>query len=192
MATLRRAGPAGALALALIAGGCVVPNPGGTGDTVDAAPREPGAVPSCPPTRGALVLDRVNAIRAQHGLRRLAAQEGLIAAAAGHSEDLSVQSSDAIGHIGSDGSAPGDRVSAAGYEWRFVGENVAAGIPSPDAVVAGWMNSPPHRATILSPDPEHAGIGYVHTYSGRLNHFWTLVVAAPRDEGEGGVVACHP
>ena len=39
------------------------------------------------------------------------------------------------------------------------GENIAAGTSSPEAVVEMWMNSPGHRANILSADFTHIGVG---------------------------------
>ena len=138
------------------------------------------------------MLDQINAIRLEHGLGTLAAEERLIAAAVGHSADLAGGEPSAVGHIGSDGSAAGDRATRAGYAWSLVAENVAAGPAWPDAVVYAWMNSPPHMGTILSPGAVHAGLGYVRGPEGDLSHYWTLVVAAPRHSGEGYAVACHP
>jgi len=46
--------------------------------------------------------------------------------------------------------------------WR-VGENIAWGAGSsgtPQAIVRGWMHSPPHRANILSPAFRHVGVGF--------------------------------
>lgn len=178
---------AGAIA-ALSVTSCALPVPQRAPES-SAPPVE--ALP-CTASRGQLVLDVINDIRQEHGLRLLSAESHLVAAALSHTEDLAARGPDAIGHIGFDGSAPGDRVTAAGYDWVLVAENVAAGIPSASGVVAGWMNSPPHRATILSPEAVHAGIGYVHRYAGALNHFWTLNVAAPRDARAADRLACHP
>ena len=150
-----------------------------------------GAAP-CRETRGQLVLDRVNAFRLEHGLRALVAEERLVAAALAHAADQAVGGPDAVGHLGSDGSAPGDRVTRAGYDWSRVAENVAAGPASPEAVVYAWGNSPPHRATMLSPEAVHAGIGYVTGAAAGPNHYWTLLVAAPRRGGTVDPVICHP
>jgi uncharacterized protein YkwD len=65
-------------------------------------------------------------------------------------------------------SAPGKpvlagRAKAAGYRpYRALGENIAWGsgaAASPAAIVAAWMQSPPHRAIILKPDFREAGVG---------------------------------
>lgn len=177
----------GPLLLGTVLAACSVPQTGAPGTAGGVAEARP-----CRETHGQLVLEHINAIRLEHGLRRLVAEERLIAAALAHAGDQAAGGPDAVGHLGSDGSAPGDRVAAAGYAWSLVAENVAAGQAWPDPVVYAWMNSPPHMATILSPEAVHAGIGYVRGPDGGLSHYWTLVVAAPRHSGEGHPVTCHP
>lgn len=168
----------------LALGACSLPG-------VGAAPA--GArVDGCPATRGQLVLERINDIRREHGLAGVAAEERLVQAALAHTADQASRGSGGVGHIGSDGSAPGDRLTAAGYPWTLVAENVAAGIGSADAVVSGWMDSPPHRATILSPDAIHAGVGHVHRLEAGPGHYWTLLLAAPRDGVAARLAGCHP
>lgn len=172
------------LAATLALAGCVpaVPAPG-------AETAAPAA--ECPPTMGGLVLEAVNEIRIEHGLAPLAAEARLARAALDHTMDQARQGERGVGHVGSDGSSAGERADAAGYRWRYIGENVGAGIATPQAIVAGWMNSASHRATILAPEAVHAGVGYVNEHDGRLNHYWTLVVAAPQD-GYEARVGCHP
>ena len=43
----------------------------------------------------------------------------------------------------------------------YIGENLAAGYRTPEAVVDGWMNSPGHRANILRKEFRSIGIGLV-------------------------------
>jgi uncharacterized protein YkwD len=46
--------------------------------------------------------------------------------------------------------------------WAY-GENIAWGMRAggtPRAILSAWMNSPGHRANILSRDFEHIGIGF--------------------------------
>jgi uncharacterized protein YkwD len=52
-------------------------------------------------------------------------------------------------HTGSDDLAPGDSVRNAGYDWSAVGENIAAGQQSIDAVMTVWLDSPWHWANIM-------------------------------------------
>ena len=75
-----------------------------------------------------------------------------------HADDQAIHN--AMSHIGSDGSVLSQRVERAGYFWwSTIGENVAANWPSGAAVMAAWMNSPGHRANILSPTFTHFGAG---------------------------------
>lgn len=82
-------------------------------------------------------------------------------------------------HTGLNGSSPGDRISAAGYSWSSYAENIAAGYGSPADVVAGWMDSPGHRANILSTNVTEIGIGYVYVASSPYGVYWTAVFASP-------------
>ena len=171
--------------VALLLSACVPPGAGGAGGT----PGTGGA--TCAATQGQRVVTEVNRIRASHGLRPLVAEARLITAAARHTEDQAGRGPGGVSHMGSDGSAPGDRLTAAGYPWVRVAENVAGGMATADVVVAGWMDSPPHRGTILSPEAEHIGVGYVARPGDALGHYWTLVVAAPRTGYEARATACH-
>ncbi|MBV9168977.1 MAG: CAP domain-containing protein [Chloroflexi bacterium] len=65
-----------------------------------------------------------------------------------------------------------DRVDQAGYSgWQAVGENIAAGFQTPEAVVAGWMASPGHRANILSTDYSEVGAGFTSS-GGKFGMYW--------------------
>lgn len=131
------------------------------------------------------VIDRVveltNLERSKAGLSPLTVNAQLAAAAQGQSENMALQ--DFVSHTGLDGSQPWDRVSATGYQWFAVGENLFAGGTSPEEVVAGWMSSPGHRANILNPDLQEIGVGYYFLLNdtGSLNYhyYWTQVFATP-------------
>ncbi|KAF1794997.1 CAP domain [Phytophthora cactorum] len=95
----------------------------------------------------ASMLASVNAQRAAQGLPALCMNAKLMAASMRHSTDMAVNNF--MSHTGSDGSTMSMRVTAAGYKWTRVAENVAAGQSSVAAVMTSWMNSPGHRANIL-------------------------------------------
>jgi uncharacterized protein YkwD len=59
----------------------------------------------------------------------------------------------------SHGTAFTNRISAVGFDWTTVGENIAAGFLTPAAVVSAWMNSPGHCANILDPAYREIGTG---------------------------------
>jgi uncharacterized protein YkwD len=106
----------------------------------------------------------VNAERAQEGLPALQASERLKSAAARHSADMVQRHF--FQHVSPEGGTLTDRVKRTGYvggadEWAL-GENIGWGTGSlgtPAAIVRGWMNSPPHRAVILSRRFREAGVG---------------------------------
>ena len=107
-----------------------------------------------------LLVDEINEVRLAHGLVGLALDEQLREVARNHSETM--LAGEFLGHESPDGSAPADRVRAAGIGFRLVGENVARSLRPLGAVhgvIDGWMASPGHRANILTPDFRHTGVG---------------------------------
>lgn len=80
-------------------------------------------------------------------------------AAAGHSEDM--VANNFFSHTGSNGSNVGDRATAAGYNWRTVGENIAAGQSSIAQVVDGWMKSDGHCANLMNAQYRDIGVACV-------------------------------
>lgn len=72
--------------------------------------------------------------------------------------------------------SPFDMMNDAGLEYRTAGENIAAGYPSAEAVVNGWMNSPGHRANILNPAYTHLGVGYFKTDGGYSTYYVQMFI----------------
>ncbi len=129
------------------------------------------------------VIELTNRERVANGCASLRAESHLMAAAEAHSRDMAEH--DFFSHTGSDGSSPWVRMARAGYgSYRAAAENIAAGYPSPEAVVAGWMNSPGHRANILNCNLEEIGVGYVFqnpdTGNTNYGHYWTQDFATPQ------------
>lgn len=63
-------------------------------------------------------------------------------------------------HIAPDGTGPADLVEGVGYAYLRVGENLALGaFPDDATLVQAWMDSPGHRANILSARFTEIGIG---------------------------------
>jgi uncharacterized protein YkwD len=52
-----------------------------------------------------------------------------------------------------------NRISAVGYLWSNVGENIASGFATPREVVTAWMASPDHCTNILNPNYANVGTG---------------------------------
>lgn len=128
------------------------------------------------------VIELTNQERRKVGLQALKFEMRLTTAAKRHSQDMALQ--DYFSHKQPNGGTPGDRITATGYQWSSYAENIAAGMSTPEAVVAGWMNSPGHRANILKPELKEIGIGYYFLAddTGKVNyhHYWTQVFATPR------------
>jgi len=123
------------------------------------------------------VLRLTNEYRRRNNLNPLAANLTLSKAAETHSENMSEL--DFFSHTGVDGSTVGDRAIAAGYDSRFVGENIGVGYGTPEGVVQGWIASDGHRANLLDSRYTTLGVGYVFngndTGSENWNHYWTQV-----------------
>lgn len=120
------------------------------------------------------VVDLTNRERTRQGLPPLAVDPRLTTAAQAHSADMIARAFYA--HTAPDGSRPWDRAAAAGATRRSIGENIACGQRSPAEVVEGWMNSPGHRANILTPDFTHIGIGFAG--GGAAGTYWTQLLGA--------------
>lgn len=98
-------------------------------------------------------------------------------AALGHSTDMA--ETGFFGHVGSDGSDPGDRLMNEGYDTMRWGENIAVGYDSEAAVMDAWLNSPDHCANIMDPDYEDVGVGLNKgKFKGNTATYWTLDLAA--------------
>ncbi len=70
----------------------------------------------------------------------------------------------------------GERVTASGYQWRKVGENLGRGQPDERTMIADWEASPGHQANQNDPDFEEFGLGVSGTGSKKT---WVLVLADP-------------
>jgi len=117
----------------------------------------------------------VNAFRSQYGLGRLRASHALNRAAERHSGDMLARNF--FAHPSSDGTASYRRVRRYANA-NSVGETLAALVRRPGIeyrVVRMWMESPPHRAVMLSPRFNRVGLSH---RSGMLGGFRMSVVTA--------------
>jgi uncharacterized protein YkwD len=104
------------------------------------------------------VIRLVNRIRAHRGLRRLKTSRRLARAATEHTGDMLAR--DFLSHASSDGTGMAQRVRRyTGANW--IGENIAAvsGRATARRAVRMWMQSPPHRAVLLSRSGRRIGVG---------------------------------
>src|SRR5438105_9438899 len=131
--------------------------------SVSAAPQDTDGVV-------ARVLDLTNAERQKAGLPPLTLSSELGDAAQTYSQVLA--SGSCFEHTCGPVPSFVDRDAQAGYTgWTTIGENIAAGYPTAEAVVAGWMASPMHRTNILSPDFREIGIGMT-SGDGQFGPYW--------------------
>ena len=111
------------------------------------------------------VVDRMNTIRRAHGLRLLRSNRRLRAAAEFHSKDMGRRGY--FEHDSISGTPFWRRIErfypSRGFNSWTVGENLLWGTNSYNAAFAvrEWMESPPHRQNILSPEWREVGIGAV-------------------------------
>jgi hypothetical protein len=108
-------------------------------------------------------------------LHPLSYNQELTVAARLHSQDMGDRNY--FLHATPDGTPDGipfyERIVDAGYHYRNCGENIAAGLATPAAVVDGWMKSDGHRANILNPDYCDIGVGYAAVDGSDFYHYWT-------------------
>ena len=117
-------------------------------------------------------MELLNAERESAGLSTLTCDLDVLDVARSHSQDISDRNF--FDHKNPDGEQPWDRLDRGGVGgWRGVGENIAAGQRTPSEVHTAWMNSPGHRANILTPEYTHAAIGIFETSDGTI--LWTQV-----------------
>jgi len=117
------------------------------------------------------VHDLVNAERAKARLSTLKTDDKLSAIARAHSEDMARRHF--FAHVNPSGEDPTARGHRAGYECRkILGDRIRVGLAEnlyeasgtarddlEHKSVAGWMNSPGHRANILEKNYSRTGVG---------------------------------
>ena len=103
----------------------------------------------------------------------------LAGAALAHSADMARQRY--FSHIGKDGRQVGERALQAGFRWRRIGENIAAGQESPEEAVAGWLTSPGHCANLMNAGFTDMGAAFaLSTLRESPRAYWTQVFGTPR------------
>ena len=133
------------------------------------------------------ILQRLNALRASGAVcgttafpatGALAWNKTLLQAAAGHSTDMAQKNY--FSHTGQDGRSPGQRVTAAGYSWATVGENIAGGQRSVEQAMTGWINSPGHCQNLMNPNFRDVAVACVKNDASAYRLYWTMNLARSR------------
>ena len=128
------------------------------------------------------MLDSVNALRSATGVESVEMDANLIAAAATHARDMSIQNRP--WHFGSDGSSPIERVARSGYVGTLVGENISETFETELETLAAWMEEPGSRTVIMDPTATDMGFAWLQEANGKI--WWVLVLGA---ETEAELVA---
>jgi uncharacterized protein YkwD len=129
--------------------------------------------PAVPPVLATLI-QLHNQQRDQAGLPPLSLHTRLMQAAQVQAQYMAEHTKTT--HDGSGGTTPAQRVKQQGYDYVRVAENVAGGPETPEAVLQGWMHSPPHRQNILGPFHD---IGAARATGADGRSYWCVVFGVP-------------
>lgn len=94
-----------------------------------------------------------------------------------HADDMAAQGF--LAHTGSDGSDPAARATRAGYGWRKIAENVAAGQTTAADVLDTWLDSPGHCANLMDPAYRETGVAFALMPGDGRDIYWVQVFADP-------------
>jgi uncharacterized YkwD family protein/spore coat assembly protein SafA len=121
------------------------------------------------------VVQLVNQERAKQNLPALKANQELSKVARLKSQDMLVKNY--FSHTSPTYGSPFKMMETFGIKYSAAGENIAMGQRSPEEVMNSWMNSPGHRANILSRAFTEIGVGYAKNSAGK--NYWTQMFIKP-------------
>lgn len=122
----------------------------------------------------ASVIAEMNVRRAAFGLPPLHEDARLDAAADDRMSDMEDQGYWA--HVAPDGREPFVWMRPHGFDYRFAGENLAAGFDTSEVLVDAWMESQGHRANIMSPLYRDCGVAIIEGSTIRRQSGKSIVV----------------
>jgi len=136
------------------------------------------------------LLDASNLDRGDNKVANLNLNDQLATAAQTKAEDMVKQNY--WDHVNPEGKQPWSFIASAGYQYQAAGENLAYGFDSADQVVNAWMNSPEHRANLLSSTYTDVGFGVAQSPDYMGHGTETVVVAMYGEPAGFGVTATVP
>ena len=166
------------VAVGLVVAVLTAPAPAQAADSAQARGGHPQAAPSVTGGWRLRMLAEVNATRRAAGVPALALCPRLNRVAEARARAMAA--SDTFGHLDREGRTPADRMTAGGYRWTLAGENIAANQRRVPAVMAAWLDSPTHLATMTEARFTHVGFGHARDRSGPYRTLWV------QDYGAGG------
>ncbi len=98
-------------------------------------------------------------------------------AALAHAQDMADH--EFLGHAGSVGDLPSQRLTQTGYRWSSMAENIAGGQNKAEQAVASWLASSGHCANVMNAQFVHMGVAFATNPSSKFGIYWTQVLAAP-------------
>ncbi len=127
----------------------------------------------------AVIVDLTNEERVDDTLVTLSRNQTLDAAAQMKAEHMA--RNEYFAHFSPDGTSPWHWFDKAGYSYAYAGENLAVHFTDSEDVVEGWMDSPTHRANIMSGDYTEIGVGTARgTYKGTPTIFVVQLFGTPK------------
>lgn len=121
------------------------------------------------------LIKETNDERSSADLQPLTQNSSLTKAAQAKADDMVKR--DYWAHETPDGKEPWAFIDKTGYIYYKSAENLAYGFNTSSATVAGWMNSPQHRANILDPALADVGFGIANSSNFQNQGPETIVVA---------------
>lgn len=123
------------------------------------------------------LLSGTNNARAQNDVASLKINSKLAAAAQAKANDMAERNY--WSHNTPEGNPPWSFVTAQGYSYQKLGENLAAGFSDEQSTINGWMGSAPHRENVLDPAFSEVGFGWANNanYTSAGGGPMTIVVA---------------
>jgi uncharacterized protein YkwD len=96
-----------------------------------------------------------------------------------HSSDM--QQKNYFAHASPSGVTLQKRLEKVGYVWRLIGENIAAGQPTLERAMTGWIGSAGHCAVLMNPDFTQMGLARIDgATDNSFKVYWTLDFGTPR------------
>lgn len=140
------------------------------------------------------LLAAINDFRSGEGLPPLTRNSTLDEVSQSHSDAMVRDAF--VGHVGPDGRDLPARVEDAGYGYRVLAENIAAGPDDPNAVLQSWLDSPPHAYNLRLAEASEIGLGYspggVKLEDDVATDVWTIILAAPATAATGPAAEIEP
>src|SRR3954454_10535770 len=121
------------------------------------------------------MIELINVARAKAGCAALKPNAALAKAARDHSALMAARQG--MNHKFPDELDFGPRITAAGYRWGGLAENVAPGYASADLALNSLLDDVEHRGNILNCGLKDVGIGVVPDKDGQL--WWTQDFGSP-------------